>query len=98
MPLNPNTLSGNIHSLLRATPIGQSPVTAVDKTSNADGTITVKTSVGSMQDIIMPDPMAQVIADAVAKAVIAYFQTEAVIVGTCPPGTAGGPLLAGKIT
>jgi hypothetical protein len=97
MAINPTLLADSIHPLLKSTPIGQSPVTTVTTVSNTDGTSTTTTS-GTLQNVYMPDPLARVIADAVAKAVVAHLQTEAVVVGTCPTGTAGGPLIAGKIT
>lgn len=36
--------------------------------------------------------------DAVASAMIDYFKSNAVITGTCPSGTAGGPLIDGRLT
>ncbi|CAB4131667.1 hypothetical protein UFOVP276_70 [uncultured Caudovirales phage] len=97
MPLNPTVLANDIHALLTTTPIGQSPVSTVSTASNSDGTSTT-TVTGAMKDVLMPDPMAQVIADAVAKAVVSHLLSMALVTGVCPPGTAGGPLTLGKIT
>jgi hypothetical protein len=74
-----------------------SPETAINKTDNGDGTISVTTT-PTLKPTFMADPMAQVIADAVAKAVVAHLLSNAMVMGTCPPGTAGGPLIQGMIT
>ena len=36
--------------------------------------------------------------DALAKAVVDHLKASAVVTGTCPPGTAGGPLANGRVT
>lgn len=97
MPLDPSALSASIHSLLTTVPIGVSPESTVTPTDNPDGTRSVSV-VAVMKPTFMADPMAQVIADAVAKAVVAHLKSMAMVVGVCPPGTAGGPLTAGMIT
>ena len=97
MPLDPASLSASIHSLLTTVPIGQSPESTVSTTPKADGTSSTSIAV-VMKPTFMVDPLAQVIADAVAKAVVSHLQSMAVVVGVCPPGTAGGPLTQGQIT
>lgn len=37
-------------------------------------------------------------ADAIATAVVDYLKANTVVTGTCPAGTAGGPLADGKVT
>jgi hypothetical protein len=96
MPLDASVLSANIHSLLTTVPIGQSPESTISTAPNTDGTSS--TTVNSvLKPTYMVDPMAQVIADAVAKAVVTHFQSMAMVTGICPPGTAGGPLAAGMV-
>ena len=95
MPLDPTALSAGIHSLLTTVPIGMSPESTITPTDNPDGTRTVVVSL-VMKPTFMADPLAQVIADAVAKAVVSHLQSMALVVGTCPSG--GGPLAAGMIT
>lgn len=77
-------------------PIGMSPESTVNMVQNPDGTSSTTISV-IMKPTYMADPMAQVIADAVAQAVVAHLKSMALVTGICPPGTAGGPLTAGMI-
>ena len=40
----------------------------------------------------------QKLASAIANAVVEHITGSATVTGTCPPGTAGGPLVAGRVT
>ena len=42
--------------------------------------------------------LANALAKAIAAEVVSHITSAAVVTGTCPPGTAGGPLTLGRVT
>lgn len=92
MPLMPTALSALIKTQLLAVPIGTAPLsTTVSQTSNPDGsTNTVCTP--SMGPVFLNATLAQVIADAVANAVVAHIISAGLVVGTCSVSPVTGKL------
>lgn len=90
MPLDPSLLSESIHSLLISVPIGESPNATVSTSDNGDGTSTTTVSPPVMVSEFMKDPMARVISDAIAKAVISHIMSSSLISGA----NGAGPVIS----